>query len=560
MLSRFCKLCFHVPFILFTFIAISYNFIFQSPAPFDYLFDDGISNDEFMDFSDDELMNIFDMDKLDDTFEPIEVLAPAYKPKEHKFKAHDNLSNLLEEMLKVAENDLEAPQAMVILQQKGPEAFDQGPPASFVLGIYAFDRPASDVLLAIYMAMFQDCYHFAVRKCDLNILHSYIKTYNPNVQYCYNQNNNPYYHFENSPDFKFDTIVDDGINLFQELYNSTAMKSAGMRGPTPIVSIGLTTTPASQMREGRSTMLLPNTKPITNNNSGLIGHLGIPIFKIMLKSLIIYKKNYKPVKDGVDLSSPFEIPLVYSKAYRDARLQLRKEFISSMVGDNEPDNELKKLISLTCLTFFGNEVDVESIQTMNDAIDLVVSVCPEAGACRLIPATYPHYDVKGDPFAVCNTLSLLLKCGVDQISNQKLKKVFLRNCHPLDKSHLILYAFYGRKAAHDYASDIAHAALHSIMFQDESDFTRGHQTDNVSKLIANCLRRKVGSILDFQALFESNSTLSEQVKQPSFKHDIVGNKKAAHFSCYKITPSFDRMVSNLSLRILYIYFISNNKY
>ena len=28
----------------------------------------------------------------------------------------------------------------------------------------------------------------------------------------------------------------------------------------------------------------------------------IPIFKIMLKSLILHKKNYKPIKDGVDLS------------------------------------------------------------------------------------------------------------------------------------------------------------------------------------------------------------------------------------------------------------------
>lgn len=342
--------------------------------------------------------------KFDDLFEPItheEVVAPAYNPKKHKFKAHENLYNLLREMLKVAEDDLHAPQSMVILEQKGHEAFKQGPPASFVLGIYAFDRPPSDALLAIYTAMFQDCYHFAIRKCDLSILHSYIQTYNPNVQYCYNQNISPYYHSENSPDFKFDTIVDDGINLFQELYNSSAMKSAGMRGPTPIVSIGLTTTPACQMRDGRSTMLLPNTKPITNNNSGLIAHLGIPIFKIMLKSLIMHKKNYKPVKDGVDLSSPFEIPLVYSTAYRDARLQIRKDFLIAIVGANQPDDELKKLISLSCLTFFGKEVDVQNIQTMNDALDLVVSICPEACACRLIPATYPHYDVKGDPFAVC---------------------------------------------------------------------------------------------------------------------------------------------------------------
>lgn len=118
----------------------------------------------------------------------------------------------------------------------------------------------------------------------------------------------------------------------------------------------------------------------------------------MLKSLILHKSNYKPGKDGIDHSSPFEIPLVYSIAYHDARLQIRKEFLSAMVGNDEPDTDLKELIALTCKTFFDKEIEIANINTMDNAFDLVVSICPEACTCRLIPVTYPHYDVKGDPY------------------------------------------------------------------------------------------------------------------------------------------------------------------
>lgn len=55
--------------------------------------------------------------------------------------------------------------------------------------------------------------------------------------YYYNTNGNPFYHFENCPSASFDGLVDDGIRLFEDLYKSKAMASAGMHGPTPIVSL-----------------------------------------------------------------------------------------------------------------------------------------------------------------------------------------------------------------------------------------------------------------------------------------------------------------------------------
>lgn len=234
----------------------------QCTSPFSYLFDEGISPDNFMDFSEDELSNIFDADvaraaNLVDAFDSTEDtddVGPVYEPTHHEFKNHTNLSDLITEMVQVADGELLAPQSMIILEQKGNKPYDHGPPVTLVLGIYAFDRPPSSALLAIYMAMFQDCYHFSIRQCDVPVLRTFIMKHNQkedcNIKYCYNENGNPFYHFENSPLVPFDGIVEEGINLFQELYKSKAMKPAGKRGPTPIVSLGLTTTPASQMREG----------------------------------------------------------------------------------------------------------------------------------------------------------------------------------------------------------------------------------------------------------------------------------------------------------------------
>lgn len=77
-----------------------------------------------------------------------------------------------------------------------------------------------------------------------------------------------------------------------------------------------------------------------------------------------------------------------------------KNFYQQWVRKDDPDADLKELIALMCKTFFDKEINIANINTMDNALDLVVPICPEARACGLIPVTYLHYDVKGDPYGV----------------------------------------------------------------------------------------------------------------------------------------------------------------
>lgn len=113
----------------------------------------------FMKFSEEGIANNLDFDDTFKVFPPFQSSI---------------LSNLIEEMKELSNHDLLVQQVMVILHQSNTVAYDKGPPSDCVLGIYAFDRLPSASKLAIYTAMFQDSYHFPLRECNLDYLHSFI--------------------------------------------------------------------------------------------------------------------------------------------------------------------------------------------------------------------------------------------------------------------------------------------------------------------------------------------------------------------------------------------------